>query len=41
MLFGYMSWAGCLPENGAVIAVLSNRLVKDGYFFQFGSGMGQ
>ncbi len=27
-LFGYMSWAGCLPEDGAVIVVLSNRVVK-------------
>jgi CubicO group peptidase (beta-lactamase class C family) len=26
-LFGYMSWAACLPEEGAVIVVLSNRLV--------------
>lgn len=39
--FGYMSWAGCLPEHGAVIAVLSNRLIKDGYLLQFGGGMGQ
>lgn len=38
-LFGYMSWAGCLPEDGAVIVVLSNRLVKDGHFLEFGSGM--
>ena len=27
-LFGYMSWAACLPEEGAVIVVLSNRLVR-------------
>jgi D-alanyl-D-alanine carboxypeptidase len=26
-LFGYMSWAACLPEEGAVIVVLSNRVV--------------
>jgi D-alanyl-D-alanine carboxypeptidase len=26
-LFGYMSWAACLPEDGAVIVVLSNRAV--------------
>jgi D-alanyl-D-alanine carboxypeptidase len=24
-LFGYMSWAACLPEEGAVIVLLSNR----------------
>jgi len=27
-LFGYMSWAACLPEEGAVIVVLSNRVVQ-------------
>lgn len=27
-LFGYMSWAACLPEEGAVIVVLSNRRVN-------------
>lgn len=27
-LFGYMSWAACLPEEGAVIVVLSNRVVN-------------
>ena len=26
-MFGYMSWAACLPEEGAVIVVLSNRVV--------------
>jgi D-alanyl-D-alanine carboxypeptidase len=26
-LFGYMSWAACLPEEGAVMVVLSNRVV--------------
>jgi CubicO group peptidase (beta-lactamase class C family) len=40
-LFGYMSWAGCLPEDGAVIVVLSNRLVKDGHFLQFHQLMGR
>jgi D-alanyl-D-alanine carboxypeptidase len=28
-LFGYMSWAACLPEEGAVIVVLSNRVVRE------------
>jgi len=28
-LFGYMSWAACLPEDGAVIVVLSNREVHE------------
>jgi D-alanyl-D-alanine carboxypeptidase len=28
-LFGYMSWAACLPEDGAVIVVLSNREVYE------------
>lgn len=27
-LFGYMSWAACLPDEGAVIVVLSNRVVN-------------
>jgi D-alanyl-D-alanine carboxypeptidase len=27
-LFGYMSWAACLPEEGAVVVVLSNRPVR-------------
>jgi D-alanyl-D-alanine carboxypeptidase len=26
---GYVSWAGCLPEYGAVIVVLSNHVVED------------
>ena len=26
-LFGYMSWAACLPEEGAVMVVLTNRPV--------------
>ena len=28
-LFGYMSWAACVPEEGAVIVVLSNRVVDE------------
>ena len=28
-LFGYMSWAACLPEDGAVIVVLSSRVVHE------------
>ena len=28
-MFGYMSWAACLPEDGAVIVVLSNRVVHE------------
>ena len=28
-LFGYMSWAACLPDDGAVVVVLSNRVVDD------------
>lgn len=27
---GYMSWAACLPEEGAVIVVLTNHYVDDG-----------
>jgi D-alanyl-D-alanine carboxypeptidase len=27
--FGYVSWAGCLPEEGAVVVVLSNREFDD------------
>ena len=26
---GYVSWAGCLPEDGSVIVVLSNRVVDN------------
>jgi D-alanyl-D-alanine carboxypeptidase len=26
---GYVSWAGCLPEEHAVVVVLSNRVVED------------
>jgi D-alanyl-D-alanine carboxypeptidase len=28
---GYMSWAACLPEEGAVIVVLTNHEVDDGH----------
>jgi CubicO group peptidase (beta-lactamase class C family) len=28
---GYMSWAGCLPEEEAVIVVLTNHEVDDGH----------
>ncbi len=31
-LFGYMSWAACLPEDEAVIVVLTNRRLHDGQF---------
>ncbi len=27
--FGFSSWAGCLPEEGAVVVVLANRDVDD------------
>ena len=27
---GYMSWAACLPDDGAVIVVLTNHEVDDG-----------
>ena len=26
---GYVAWAGCLPDDGAVVVVLSNRVVED------------
>jgi D-alanyl-D-alanine carboxypeptidase len=26
---GYVSWAGCLPEDGSIVVVLSNRVVED------------
>ena len=26
---GFVSWAGCLPDDGAVIVVLSNRVVDN------------
>jgi CubicO group peptidase (beta-lactamase class C family) len=28
-LFGYLSWAACPPEDGAVVVVLSNRTVDE------------
>ncbi len=27
--YGFASWAGCLPEQGAVVVVLTNREVDD------------
>jgi D-alanyl-D-alanine carboxypeptidase len=27
--FGYVSWAGCLPEEGAVVVVLTNQVFDD------------
>jgi CubicO group peptidase (beta-lactamase class C family) len=27
--FGYVSWAACLPEDGSVVVVLTNRDVED------------
>src|SRR5262245_39386724 len=27
--FGFVAWAGCLPEDGAIVVVLSNRIVED------------
>jgi D-alanyl-D-alanine carboxypeptidase len=27
--YDYVSWAGCLPEDGSVVVVLSNRIVED------------
>ena len=29
---GYMSWAACLPEDEAVIVVLTDHEVDDGHF---------
>ena len=26
---GYVAWAGCLPEDGSVVVVLSNHVVED------------
>ncbi|KRT61069.1 MAG: hypothetical protein XU10_C0044G0002 [Chloroflexi bacterium CSP1-4] len=26
---GYVAWAGCLPEDGAVVVVLSSRVVQN------------
>jgi D-alanyl-D-alanine carboxypeptidase len=36
---GYMSWAGCLPDDGAVIVVLTNHEVADGGHFSFSHGL--
>jgi CubicO group peptidase (beta-lactamase class C family) len=36
---GYMSWAACLPEDGAVIVVLTNHEVDDGAHFAFSHGL--
>ena len=27
--FGYVAWAGCLPEEGAIVVVLTNHVVED------------
>ncbi len=35
--YGYLAWAACLPEEGAVIAILTNRLVEDRLFAAFNS----
>ena len=32
---GYMSWAGCLPDDGAVIVVLTNHEVDDSQHYAF------
>ncbi|MEX0650739.1 MAG: hypothetical protein WD186_01780, partial [Actinomycetota bacterium] len=26
---GYVSWAGCLPEDGSVVVVLTNHVFED------------
>lgn len=26
---GYVSWAGCLPEDGSVVVVLTNHVVEN------------
>ena len=36
---GYMSWAGCLPDDGAVIAVLTNHEVDDSQHWAFSHGL--
>ena len=36
---GYMSWAACLPEDRAVIVVLTNHEVDDGGHFAFSHGL--
>jgi len=36
---GYMSWAGCLPDDGAVIVVLTNHEVDDSQHWAFSHGL--
>jgi D-alanyl-D-alanine carboxypeptidase len=36
---GYMSWAGCLPDDGAVIVVLTNHEVDDSQHYAFSHGL--
>ena len=36
---GFMSWAACLPEDRAVIVVLTNHEVDDGGHFAFSHGL--
>lgn len=36
---GYMSWAACLPEDEAVIVVLTNHEVADGRHYAFSHGL--
>jgi D-alanyl-D-alanine carboxypeptidase len=36
---GYMSWAACLPEDEAVIVVLTNHEVDDGHHYAFSHGL--
>ena len=36
---GYMSWAACLPEDGAVIVVLTNHEVDDSRHYTFSHGL--
>jgi D-alanyl-D-alanine carboxypeptidase len=36
---GYMSWAACLPEDGAVIVVLTNHEVDDSQHYAFSHGL--
>ena len=38
---GYMSWAACLPEDEAVIVVLTNHEVDDGHFARVGPSSGR
>ena len=36
---GYMSWAGCLPDEGAVIVALTNHEVDDSQRYAFSHGL--